>query len=261
MNKQKKLCNLKNVLHLSLAASLIYSGMSIAGAAEWSYSGDTGPEHWGDLSPAYSACKLGQEQSPIDLVNASDNEELPALKHKFEDVPLSVVNNGHTIQVNVNNGSFTKSERGKQRLLQFHFHSPSEHTLNGQAYPLEAHFVHVDDAGVLSVVGVFFKQGDKNKALQSILDIAPDHKGEASAEGKTIDPNDVLGRNKTKRYFRLQGSLTTPPCTEGVNWYVSTKIQSLSAEQLSKFESLFHGGNARPVQPLNERTLLLREKD
>ena len=254
MKTTKKL----SIYFIALLAPTLCSASSV----EWGYSGATGPEYWGDLSPAFIACKTGLEQSPIDLVDETQEDNaLINLKSSFSSVPLTVVNNGHTIQVNTQNGNFTKTERGNQRLLQFHFHSPSENTHDGQSFPLEAHFVHIDDTGVLSVIGAFFELGNEHQALKKILNIAPDHKGEASADDKFINPNSVLGGRKTKEYFNFKGSLTTPPCTEGVNWYVSKRIQTLSSSQLEKFQHLFHGGNARPVQPLNTRQLLERDSD
>ncbi|WP_444996408.1 carbonic anhydrase [Aliikangiella sp. IMCC44359] len=247
-------------LKRALSCAALFASLNIC-AAEWSYKGNTGPKFWGDLSPEYTACKSGVEQSPIDLGTfAQTDKSLTKLKHQFKPVPLTVVNNGHTIQVNTDKNSFTKTEFGKQKLLQFHFHSPSENTLNGKHFPLEVHFVHTDDKGILSVVGVFYKEGDKNPALAKILNVAPDHKGTNSSEGNMIDPNNVLGSKKTKTYFRFSGSLTTPPCTEGVRWYVSKNIQSVSAAQIGKFKHLFHGGNSRPVQKLNARTLRTTKK-
>ncbi|WP_444996795.1 carbonic anhydrase [Aliikangiella sp. IMCC44359] len=254
---------MKKIKHsFSIVALLASMSIGASGDIEWSYSGDTGPEYWGDLSPEFSQCKNGIEQSPIDLgYFAEENESLRTLKHKFRSVPLTVVNNGHTIQVNTNRDSFTKTELGKQRLLQFHFHSPSENTLDGKQFPLEAHFVHINDEGSLSVVGIFYEEGKKNRALAKILNTAPKHKGTNTKEKYKINPNKVLGARKTEEYFRFAGSLTTPPCTEGVNWYISKNIQSLSAEQIEKFEHLFHGGNARPVQNINDRKLYTTEND
>ncbi|MCW8998260.1 MAG: carbonic anhydrase family protein, partial [Kangiellaceae bacterium] len=190
----------------SIFLSCLITGAHAGTGSEWSYSGDNGPEYWGDLSPEYAKCKNGMEQSPINLSEATIFDDAKSLKSKFDDVPLSVINNGHTIQVNVDNGSFTKTERGKQRLLQFHFHSLSEHTLDGKSFPLEVHFVHIDDAGMLSVLGVFFKLGEENDTLKAILDIAPNHKGVATADGKMLDPNRVMGSKKTEEYYRVQGS-------------------------------------------------------
>ncbi|MET1254067.1 carbonic anhydrase [Aliikangiella maris] len=262
-----KLLNKKTLGKVCHIGCLVLTGlfaqtMNAGSGAAWSYSGETGPEHWGDLSPAYAKCKTGREQSPVDL-NAAwiDDENELTLKSRFKPVPLTVVNNGHTVQVNIDNESYTKTERGRQRLLQFHFHSLSEHTINGQSFPLEAHFVHIDDDGVLSVLGVLFSLGDENETLKSILAIAPKHKGEATAKGVELNPKRLLGSSETESYYRLQGSLTTPPCSEEVNWYVSTEIQQLSSSQFKQFQKLFHGGNARPVQPLFERQAVLRMDD
>lgn len=248
----------KTILSLSLIMGAAASNVF---AADWSYEGDTGPEHWAELSEEFVACGAGLEQSPIDLGGYVEGDDsLKKLKHKFRPSDLTVVNNGHTVVVNVDNGSFTKTENGRQPLLQYHFHAPSENTLNGVAYPLEVHFVHLTEAGKISVVGVFYEEGEENESLGRILDVAPEHIGEASVSGEKIDGNDVLGGKKTKEYYRFAGSLTTPPCTEGVNWYVSKDIQTASAEQIEAFSHLFHGNNARPIQPINTRVLRERSK-
>ena len=245
----------KTILSLATGALILHSSFSIAGS--WSYEGNTGPDYWGYINNGeFATCATGTEQSPIDLgKKAVDVDSLSKLKHQFNLTDLTVVNNGHTVQVNVDNGSTTQTEFGAQRLLQFHFHTPSENTVDGKAYPLEAHFVHASDEGVLSVVGVFYKEGKENPALAKILATAPHHKGTATSADQTLDINSVLGTKATQEYYRFSGSLTTPPCTEGVRWYVSQDIQSASAEQIAEFNALFHGGNARPVQPLNHRVL------
>lgn len=159
----------------------------------------------------------------------------------------------------MDNGSILKTEKGSQRLLQFHFHSPSEHTVDGQSFPLEVHFVHVNDAGQLSVLGVLFEEGDANTAFADILANAPASKGSHTAAGKYLKPGVFLPEgDEVESFYRLMGSLTTPPCSEGVNWYVSDARLTVSHEQAEAFQQLFHGGNARPVQPLHERVLKFR---
>lgn len=245
----------KTIIAITTSALLCQSSFLLA--ESWSYEGQTGPGYWGYLNNGeFATCANGLEQSPVDLDNhATEDDDLNELKHEFNPTELTVVNNGHTVQVNVDNGSATKTEFGEQRLLQFHFHTPSENTVGGEQYPLEAHFVHVDGNGVLSVVGVFYKEGKPNSALQKILATVPDHKGTATSAGQAIDINKVLGAKATEEYYRFKGSLTTPPCTEGVRWYVSQDIQTASSEQIAQFNELFHGNNARPTQPLNGRRL------
>tara|TARA_R110001592_G_scaffold64165_1_gene196967 strand:+ start:6150 stop:6893 length:744 start_codon:yes stop_codon:yes gene_type:complete len=246
---------MKNTYKFATAAIAVMLSFG-ANAESWSYDD---PSVWGDIH-GYETCGTGTEQSPIDLDLSSsvEDDDLEKLKHKFNSVPLNVINNGHTVQINTDARSYTKTELGKQRLLQFHFHSPSENTLNGEHFPLEAHFVHINDDGALSVVGIFFEEGDSNSTLQEILEASP-HTVGTNESGHSIDPNDVLGGKKTSEYFRFSGSLTTPPCTEGVNWYVSQDTQSVSSFQVEEFVELFHGGNSRPVQPLNARTLRTTE--
>ena len=229
-------------------------------ASTWNYDltdSAAGPNAWGNIA-GYETCGNGQHQSPIDIADAQ-SARLNKIDFHYNDAALNVVNNGHTIQVNVDNGSTITIGNESYRLLQFHFHSPSEHTKNSHHYPMEVHFVHVNNAGVLAVVGAFISEGHHNEVMQAIWDIAPHHEGTATAT-KSIKQRRLLGKQEAgEEYFNYSGSLTTPPCTENVRWHVVAEPIEASADQIEFFVHLLHEGhNNRPVQNLNGRELLKR---
>lgn len=223
---------------------------TVAQAPHWEYMGEDGPDHWGELDRVYDACATGSAQSPIDLKNAMA-KDLAALAPTYQAAAISAVNNGHTIQVNVPAGSSLIVEGVPYALAQFHFHHPSEHTLNGVSFPLEVHLVHKSASGSLAVVGVFFKVGAANTALAPLFaDLPEENKTVTSAA--TIDPAQLLPSERL--YFKYPGSLTTPPCSEGVKWHVFQTPIEISQAQLDAFASRF-AMNARPIQPLGSREL------
>ncbi|MDH3335642.1 MAG: carbonic anhydrase family protein [Rhodospirillaceae bacterium] len=223
------------------------------GSSHWGYEGTEGPENWGELSPQYSVCGRGYEQSPINLTKAISSA-VGGIDVNYKRTPLRVVNNGHTIQVNCDPGS-TMSLRGdKFSLLQFHFHHPSEHALDGARFQMEAHFVHASSDGRLAVLGVFIEPGMENSLLAPIWRAMPMEAGpEVKIESTMIKPDDLLPADRS--YFRYMGSLTTPPCSQIVNWSVFKQPVQASSAQVGKFSSLF-SMNARPLQPLHRRLLL-----
>jgi len=179
----------------------------------------------------------------------------PALEFSSNEVPLDVVNNGHTIKFNcIEGGTLTVNDE-KFTLLQFHYHAPSEHTLNGKNKPVEIHFVHADEDGNLAVVGVMLESGSKaNETYEHICNRLPAYPGDQITNTQiTFSPYDLLPENKS--YFNYSGSLTTPPCSEGVRWFVLTDPISLSSAQVKEFTDRYTGNN-RPVQPLNARLVL-----
>lgn len=226
------------------------------GAPHWSYKGAGAPEHWGDLQPDFRICGLGLEQTPIDL-NTSVSAGLGSVEPSFQAMPLRVVNNGHTIQVNCDAGSGTRINDKPYELLQFHYHHPSEHLLSGVRFDLECHFVHRSAAGELAVLGVFIRPGAHNPALDVIWNAMPSTEGPELKPGSTVRPADMLPRGRG--YYRYFGSLTTPPCSEGVLWTVYKDPIEASSEQVRRFAALFPV-NARPVMPLNRRFLLESSK-
>lgn len=218
----------------------------------WGYEGPTGPRNWGQLDPRFAACGDGTEQSPINLTDPT-RAELPNLNVAWQPVPVKVVNNGHTIQVNAPEGSTLTIDGQLFHLLQFHFHHPSEHLVDGVPYPMEAHFVHQsDDGGTLAVVGVFFEPGDENATLEQIWTIMPRQPGTAE-DASTLDPATLLPEDRN--HYHYAGSLTTPPCTEVVQWYVLRTPIKASPQQIQTLTAIFEN-DARPVQALNRRKLL-----
>ena len=222
----------------------------------WGYDGDIGPAQWGDLSPAFAACKLGVSQSPIDLT--SDTEAKPHdLDFRYTSSPLEIINNGHTIQVNYTPGNMLLSGGRQFALVQFHFHHLSEHTVDGKPADMEMHLVHQDADGNLAVVGVFLTAGRQNEALEYVWQNMPAQEGEKRlVEGVAINAADLLPTNLG--YYSYVGSLTTPPCTEYVHWIVLQMPVEVSAAQLAQFAALYPD-NARPTQPLNERTIFFSQ--
>lgn len=219
----------------------------------WSYSGTEGPGKWGTLDPSYAACSAGRMQSPIDIRGAK-RAELPALKFDYKAVPLSIIDNGHTIQVSYPAGSTLIVGTHVYALQQFHFHVPSEEKVNGRHFDMVVHLVHVDSAGHLVVVAVFLTRGQSNSLLHSLWQNLPEGKGRTkTASAVVINAIDILPTDRA--YYTFSGSLTTPPCSEGVTWYVMKTPITLSQEQLATFKHLYPL-NARPTQPANGREIL-----
>lgn len=242
---------------LALSFSLL-TATAYADTVPYNYT-DRGPETWGSLvhddgTLAYPTCGTGTSQSPIDLNDAAE-AKLDEIKFNYDELELNVLNNGHTLEVEVHNGSHVKIDGTKYRLLQFHFHTPSEHTVEGEAFPMEVHFVHISDAGRIAVVGVLVEEGKANKKFADILANAPHEEGEIEVPGKEISAEDFLPEEEGEEFFRYSGSLTTPPCSEGLLWSVMDETISFSKEQIETFAEFVHGHNARPTQPLFGRVV------
>jgi carbonic anhydrase len=221
--------------------------------AHWSYGGEDNPAKWGKLDPAYATCSVGNRQSPINITKAKATE-LPALQFHYSAVPINIIDNGHTIQVNYTAGNTLKVGDKTYALKQFHFHHPSEEQIDGKGYDMVAHLVHADEEGHLVVVAVLLKSGASNAFLTSIWKNFPAEK-EKSIENASVLVNvaDLLPSDHA--YYTYLGSLTTPPCSEGVTWYVLKTPVQLSSEQVAAFAKVY-AMNARPIQPLNGRELL-----
>jgi carbonic anhydrase len=220
----------------------------------WGYTGEGAPANWGNLKPEFAACGKGTSQSPIDF-SKTYKTVLDKIVFSYKDIPLKVINNGHSIQVNCEPGSTVTIDGQEYKLVQFHFHAPSEHTVKGQFYDMELHLVHKNDRDEIAVVGVFMKKGQPNKLIQVIWDNIPKEiDKENIVSNISINPSGLLPKNQ--KYYHYYGSLTTPPCTEGVNWSVMTTPIEVSAEQIEKFKSVMGFENNRPVQPLNKRFVL-----
>lgn len=215
----------------------------------WTYIGEEGPEFWGELSPEFAACSTGEQQSPISLIVTDGVDEPEMTIVQKPTAGGTLVNNGHTLQVNLPEGNTLILGDDEYELLQFHLHTPAEHEVDGVLYPLEIHLVHRNVEGQLAVLGVLVKEGDENPALTQVLTDIP----EAGAERSLAEPVDVAALLPADRNaFQYAGSLTTPPCSEGVTWTVFEQPMTVSAEQLAAFRALYPM-NARPMQPLNDR--------
>lgn len=221
--------------------------------AHWTYAGSEGPEHWGELDPAFSLCKTGHRQTPIDLhVGAQSDATLGPIAFAYAPTPLRILNNGHTVQVEVTSASTLRAVGKTWKLIQFHAHAPSEHTVDGESFALEVHFVHKDDDGRLAVVGVLFVEGAESKALAPYFAYAPHDV--APAVDVPEEKIDLAALFPAKApYFHYVGSLTTPPCSEGVEWFVLAHPQQIGKGQLAAFAEAEHGPTNRPVQPVFAR--------
>lgn len=234
-----------------LTAGLLLAAAGVqASDVHWEYTGKTGPSHWGELASDFSSCKTGKQQSPIDIHDARTAKLAPIGFH-YEPGTAEVVNNRHTVQVNLPAGGSVTLPSGDYKLLQFHFHTPSEETINGKHYPLVAHLVHKNDAGQLAVVAVLFKQGKENAALKEVFAGLPAAGDRHPVEGG-LDVSAALPARHA--YYAYMGSLTTPPCSEGVRWQVLKQPVEISKAQFASFRKLY-AMNARPIQPLNGRVV------
>ncbi len=219
----------------------------------WSYSGNTGPEHWASEDPAFATCGVGKRQSPIDIEHATA-KALPAIAFAYQPIALKVTDTGHGFQVNAAPGSGGITVGGDHyELMQFHFHRPSEEAIHGHHYAMVAHLVHRNVDGDLAVVAVLMHQGAANAFLKPVFDHFPaSGTPESSVAGATLNLGEFLPAQRG--YYTFEGSLTTPPCTEHVRWFVLKSPVEVSAEQVRQFAARYPH-NARPVQPLNDRTV------
>ncbi len=246
---------MKKIITIAASASLLLGGIAFAsGDVHWGYEGAEAPANWGQLSEKFAICSSGKNQSPINIENAIEAELAP-ISVAYKPSALALKNNGHTVQANYDAGSSITVEGRTFNLLQFHFHSPSENAISGKLYPMEVHFVHADADKNLAVIGVMFEEGAENEALKAAWDNMPAKAGdEAKPEGATIDAAAILPANQD--YYRFNGSLTTPPCSEGVLWMVMKNPVTASKAQVEKFYNTFGHDTNRPVQPTNARPVL-----
>jgi carbonic anhydrase len=252
----------RTLLLPALAAALLLPAVAAMagdgghGDADWHYAGPHGPTHWNELSSDFATCARGHEQSPIAIMSrrSEERDELGDLDFHYHPGPLRIINNGHTVQV----PSPADDEElvvGEQRwkLAQFHFHTPSEEQVDGTAYAMEMHFVHRNAAGELAVVAVLIRRGHDNPALHTVLDNMPVAAGPEHQVATELDLPALLP--KARGYWFYEGSLTTPPCSEHVHWYVLKQPIEASPAQVAQFRKLYPR-NVRPIQPLHERHVL-----
>jgi carbonic anhydrase len=219
----------------------------------WGYEGDHGPANWGEMDSQFKACAVGSQQSPVDLSNAirADADRM-VIDWKAE--TFTVANNGHTIQLDARSAGSLSIGKLRYGLTQFHFHTPSEHAFDGRRTAMEAHFVHAQPSGRLAVIGVLMVAGKPNPAFSGIMAVAPKAEGEAHLHAP-LDPASLLPRSRD--FYRYEGSLTTPPCSEVVDWNVFTHTIEVAQADIDAFKAIFPM-NARPLQPMNRRYLLRR---
>jgi len=219
----------------------------------WGYTTDVGPSHWSELSKKCHICSEGKLQSPINIV-ASSHINLPPLALSYTTQATSIIDNGHSVQINIANGSTFTIGADKYELKQFHFHTPSENNINSKSFPLEAHFVHATAEGKLAVVAVMFEEGESNPILSKIWGKFPLKRGEKI--DFTLTPEDVNALiASNKNYYKFTGSLTTPPCSEEVKWHVIKKPLTISKAQVKQFFDIYGHTNNRPLQNINKRVI------
>jgi len=254
---------LKRHIFAILGCAIFFTCTVLAGEkVHWGYEADNGPSRWSELNPDWVLCKEGYHQSPIDLTGAKQekleqmklNIPLANLRIVHQKNVLDVLDNGHTIQINPDKGGTLKIGDEIYELQQGHFHSPSEHTVNGRHYPMEMHLMHSSKNKKLAVIGVFIGEGRHNAAFDIIWTNLPKETGqEVHLENVQVNYLDLLPKNQGT--YRYRGSLTTPPCSEDVRWFLFVEPIQLSSKQIKAFQKIFYGNN-RPLQPLNDRTLL-----
>jgi carbonic anhydrase len=243
---------------------IIVSGLTFAASAgalaseqshRWSYAGQTGPSHWAELDSKFAACATGKRQSPIDIrTHDVHGQRLPGLVFDYRSSPLHIIDNGHSIQVDLDPGSTLRIGDKSYSLVQFHFHHPSEERINGKSSEMVAHLVHRDADGKLAVVAILFDTGKANPTVDALWSHLPKQKEhEADFNDVRINPAALLPPNRA--YFTYTGSLTTPPCSEDVRWIVMKSHSTLSKGEIATFAA-HYPNDARPVQNLNGREIL-----
>jgi carbonic anhydrase len=232
-----------------------YAGEKSHGAT-WSYEeGDLGPANWGSLSENYAMCDAGKQQSPVNISDASTiKAELPSLELDYKPVVFDIVNNGHTIRITPDNAGTLTIGDDSYQLWQFHFHAPSEEAINGKHSDMVMHIVHRNAENQFAVIAVLMEKGETaNPLIDTLWKVMSKTPCKPQAHDIEIDINQLLPEDKN--YYTLWGSVTTPPCFEGVRWIILKQPITISAEQLTEFqEAYFH--NNRPIQPLNNRWVL-----
>lgn len=233
------------------ALALATAPFSWAHDVHWSYQS---PDQWADISSDFAICKSGHNQSPVDIRHLVKGQLAP-LELEYQARQQSIINNGHTIQINVQDGDQIQVDDEAFTLRQFHFHTPGENKILGKVFPLEAHFVHSSSDHALAVVGVMFEEGAANPALEEILRNVPATVNQQEPLQKGLNLTTLIPASKD--YYRFSGSLTTPPCTEGVRWLIMKETVKASPAQIAAFVKLLgEDGNSRPVQSLNGRIIV-----
>jgi len=251
----------ENLRSLSRGALLLFAFvLALSCAAQehpiehtWDYEGTHGPSHWGDLKPEFATCKTGHYQSPIDI-RKPKRAALAPIYFDYKPSPLHIIDNGHTIMVNYGPGSSISVGGKKYALKQFHFHRPGEEKINGKGFEMTAHLVHEDESGNLAVVAVLLQKGQDSHLLHELWNDFPKEKGREEFLDKVqINLSELLPPDRS--YYTFSGSLTTPPCSEDVTWFVLKHPVDISAKEIEQFSQLYRD-DARPTQPLYGRVVL-----
>jgi carbonic anhydrase len=252
--REKKMKAKLGIISLIAASSMLFATPAFASSgAPWGYEGATGPDKWGSLSHDYEACATGLQQSPIDIPSSAPVNASPIVI-KYSPTVLNMINNGHTVQANVDPGSYIMLDGIRYDLLQFHLHDKSEHTFDGKNTDLEIHFVHKNAQGQLAVIGILIKRGAENAAYANIFKNLPAKENDTKkVDGVSLDLGALLPADHAN--YRYNGSLTTPPCSEGVKWVVMKNMIEVSDAQAKSFEALFKMNN-RPTLALGARKFL-----
>jgi len=248
-------------MHIRSTIACCVLGLTIAAGLQepphpehvWDYSEAKGPSHWGELKPEYAPCKNGHHQSPIDIRNAQ-SADLPPIHFDYKPSVLDIIDNGHTIMINYAPGSFLSIGGKKYELKQFHFHRPSEEKINGKGYDMTLHLVHADQEGKLAVVAVLLERGQDNAMIHELWSDFPKEK-EKEEVLNHVQINAAALLPADRGYYTFSGSLTTPPCSEDVTWFVLEHSVSVSDAEIEQFSKLYRN-DARPTQPLNGRAVL-----
>ena len=217
----------------------------------WSYEGETGPANWGKINPAWAKCGSGNRQSPIDIRDGM-KVELEQISFDYHPSTFNVTDNGHTVQVMVGGGNFLTVQNRMYELIQFHFHRPSEERINGKGYEMVVHLVHKDGEGRIAMLALLLERGKPQPVIQTVWNNLPLEKLETLAPSVVLDPMELLPARRD--YFTFMGSMTTPPCQEGVLWLVMKEPVQASPAQMALFSRLYPL-NSRPIQPSSGRII------
>ena len=228
------------------------SGAHGDGPAHWDYVGSGGPQAWSALKPEFALCGSGQRQSPIDI-RGGLAVDLEPVRFDYQASRFAVIDNGHTVQVNLAAGNAIEIGGKRYELLQFHFHRPSEERIDGRQFEMSLHLVHKNQQGQLAVVGLLFDKGSPHPVLQQVWNNLPLEKNDENQASNPIELNDLLPADR--RYFTYMGSLTTPPCSEGVKWIVMRQPVTITKEQIEIFARMYPM-NARPIQAVAGRRII-----
>ena len=250
----------RSLICAAIALSFVVGGFHRLNSQEseskhWDYGGTWNPTQWGELDPEYALCSSGKNQSPININSQATVKSDSKLEFDYNSIPIKIINNGHSIEIEFASGSYATIEGEKYELEQFHFHTPSEHHVDGKATAGELHLVHRNEADNLAVVGIFLEAGEYNSVLGTLREYIPQEQGENETKDVSLDVNSLLPAD-TSSYYHYSGSLTTPPCSEGVQWYVMVNPIQVSSEQIANFRKIYQV-NVRPIQTLNGREIQL----